>query len=497
VSDTAAAGVLAPKMTTWQKLVFGFGSVAFGVKDGGINTFLLVFYSQIVGMSATVVSLAITIALVIDAFADPLIGTISDHWRSRLGRRHPFMYGSAVPVALLFFLLWNPPAWSQAALFYYLLVVMVGLRIAVACYEIPSTALVAEISRDYDERTSVLAYRTFLVVIIPAAVLIFTFIVFLANTKTHPNGILNRDGYLPYAVLASLVMLASILISSFGTRWRIPYLRKAAEGMGERPSLMSIARQTWEALTNRSFLIVTIAAVFGNIAVGIANNLNTYFGIYFWKFTPAQISSLVAGGLLASFFALPLAPVLSQRYGKKSTGIGLLLASLVVNNITSVMKLMGLLPPDGSAALLTIFFTTSLIGTTMVIAGFVLVFSMITDVNEDNELRTGKRSEGVFAAANSFVAKTVTGAGILLAGLMIDLVHFPAHATPQNLDPQIIRNLMLVNVPLQIALWTIAIVILAFYKIDRTAHERNLEKLSDAAAIEAEITPVIDTPKLG
>jgi Na+/melibiose symporter-like transporter len=501
VTGIAASGVLAPKMTTWQKIVFGFGAVAFAVKDGGLNAFLLIFYSQIVGMSATLVSLAITIALVIDAFADPVIGTISDHWRSPIGRRHPFLYAAAVPVALLYFLLWNPPHWSTDALFIYLLAVMIALRIAVACCEIPTVALVAEISRDYDERTSVLAYRSFIGAVVPAAIGIITFAVFLGNTPAHPNGILNRDGYLPYSILASLVMLASILASAFGTRSRIPYLHKVRTS-APRPSLRTVARQTYEALTNSAFLIVTIAAIFGNIAAGIGANLGTYFGVYFWRFTPAQLSALVAGGLVASFLALPLSPILSQRYGKKPAGVTLLLAAVVVNNITSVLKLMDLLPPGGSAALLAIFFTTSLVGLTMTVAGFVLIFSMITDVNEDNELRTGKRSEGVFAAANSFLAKTVSGVGILIAGVLVDLVHFPANATPQNLDPQIIRNLMLINVPLQIVLWGTAISILGFYKIDRTAHQRNLEKLTDVAAVEAELTvgavaSPTDTPKLG
>ena len=74
------------------------------------------------GVSATLVSFAIMIALICDAVFDPIIGEISDNWRSHLGRRHPFMYGAAVPVAVLYFMLWNPPSWSSGALFFYLLV---------------------------------------------------------------------------------------------------------------------------------------------------------------------------------------------------------------------------------------------------------------------------------------------------------------------------------------------------------------------------------------
>ncbi len=482
-------------MTMWQKSVFGFGSAAFGIKDGGFNAFLLIFYSQIVGVPATLVGFATMTALIIDAFIDPLIGTVSDHWRSPRGRRHPFMYASALPVALLYFALWNPPHWSASVLFFYLLGVSVALRIAVACYEIPSAALVAEISRDYDERTSILAHRALYQIIVPGVVGIITFAVFLANTKAHPNGMLNRDGYVPYAIFASAVMIASILASSFGTRKRIPYLLKI--GADHRPGLAEIFRQTYGSLTNPAFMIVTLASLFGAMASGIGNALGTYFWIYFWKFSSTQITALILGALLATFFATALAPFLSRRLGKKRSGIALLLTSIVVNNITPIMKLMGLLPPDGSNALLAVFFTTTLIGVTMVIAGFVLLVSMVTDVNEDNELRTGKRSEGVFAAANSFIAKTVSGIGIFLGGVLIDFVHFPANATPQNLDPQIIRNLMLINVPLQIVLWTICIGLLGLYRIDRKVHEHNLESLRDAIALEGQLGPIADTPKLG
>jgi Na+/melibiose symporter-like transporter len=122
---------------------------------------------------------------------------------------------------------------------------------------------------------------------------------------------------------------------------------------------------------------------------------------------------------------------------------------------------------------------------------------MITDINEDNELRTGQRSEGVFAAAGSFMNKIVTGAGILVGGLLIDLVHFPAHATPQSIDPQIIRNLVILNIPIQVVLISVTIGLLMLYKIDRAVHEDNLRKLADAVAAEAQLGPIADVPKLG
>ena len=110
------------------KLAYGFGSVAYGVKNGGFDYFLLLFYSQVVGLDARLVGLAITTALVVDAISDPIVGYWSDNFRSRWGRRHPFMYASAIPVSLSYYLLWSPPLdWSQASLFWYLLVLAVSI----------------------------------------------------------------------------------------------------------------------------------------------------------------------------------------------------------------------------------------------------------------------------------------------------------------------------------------------------------------------------------
>src|SRR3546814_13186243 len=100
------------------------------------------------------------VALIIDAFLDPIIGQVSDNWRSKWGRRHPFMYAAAVPVAVSYLLLWNPPAsWNHEQLFVYLIVVAVLIRSFISCYEIPSSALAAELTTQYDERTKQLSLR--------------------------------------------------------------------------------------------------------------------------------------------------------------------------------------------------------------------------------------------------------------------------------------------------------------------------------------------------
>ena len=139
---------------------YGFGSVAYGVKDQGFGTFLLLFYSQVLGVPAATVGFVVMCALVLDAFIDPAVGFFSDRTRSRWGRRHPWMYGSALPIAIGYIALWSPPAsLGQSGLLLWLFGWAVVVRTAVSCYEVPSVALTPELSSDYDERTRIMAYR--------------------------------------------------------------------------------------------------------------------------------------------------------------------------------------------------------------------------------------------------------------------------------------------------------------------------------------------------
>jgi GPH family glycoside/pentoside/hexuronide:cation symporter len=157
-------GTASAPLSQRERVLYSMGSVAFGVKENGFSYWLLNFYNQVLGLSAPRTSMALFIALVFDAAADVMIGWCSDNLRTVWGRRHPLLYASAVPSALLTIGLWNPPEWVVASpdrLFAYLIVFAVLLRFAISLNEIPSAALIAELSSSYDERTSIVSLRYF------------------------------------------------------------------------------------------------------------------------------------------------------------------------------------------------------------------------------------------------------------------------------------------------------------------------------------------------
>ena len=104
-------------------------------------------------MSGSLAGAAVGIALVVDAFTDPPAGSLSDHWKSRYGRRHPFMYASILPLMVSFYFLFNPLVTSEFGLFIWLVVFSNATRTAMSLYHVPHIALGAEMSEDYDERS--------------------------------------------------------------------------------------------------------------------------------------------------------------------------------------------------------------------------------------------------------------------------------------------------------------------------------------------------------
>jgi Na+/melibiose symporter-like transporter len=107
--------------------------------------------------------------------------------------------------------------------------------------------------------------------------------------------------------------------------------------------------------------------------------------------------------------------------------------------------------------------------------------SMIADIAEDNELKTGQRSEGLLFSASSVIAKSVTGVGIFLSGVVLSVAHFPEKAQPGHVPQSILLNMMYVYLPLFISIQMIAIGCLFFYRITRQQHEANLAALAKRA----------------
>jgi Na+/melibiose symporter-like transporter len=461
------------------KLFYGFGSVAFGVKDNGFQTILLLFYNQVMHLPSALVGLALLGALCVDALFDPIIGQISDNLRTRWGRRHPLLYISAFPVAVSYLLLWNPPHWGQGALLVYLFVVAVVVRTFISFYEIPSAALNPELTDQYDQRTALSSYRVFFGWMGGMTMYLLALRVFLSPDATHKVGQLNETGYSHYGITAAVLMFCAILISAMGTHKFIPILRKPP---ARRMSIWQYAKEMAATLNNRAFFILMLAQICFGIATGLVFAMAIYLGTYFWELTNGQISFLGLGTLLAVLLAFLVALPVSKRLGKRLGAVALFAVGLFISIIPLLLRLLGLFVPNGSPLLVPILFAFGAISGAMTIGSSVLMAAMLADVVEDSELKTKRRSEGLFFAGSSFMAKAVSGFGIFASGILLGVVQFPQNAVPGHVDPTIIRNLALVYLPAVTILYGLGIAVISRFPIDREHHEENLRKLAAEAA---------------
>jgi Na+/melibiose symporter-like transporter len=458
-------------------VLYGIGAVAFGVKDNGFSFFLLLYYSQVLGLPEAWVGFGIMLALVLDGIFDPLVGYVSDHLHSAWGRRHPFMYAAALPVAASYWLLWNPPhGLSPEGLFLYFLTVSVLVRVFIAVYEIPSASLVPELTDQYDKRTSILSYRFFFGWWGGLTMAVIAYAVLLQPDAEHPVGVLNPEGYRHYGMVASLIMLIAILVSAVGTHSYIPYLKRPPER--RHLGLGGAFRELLETIRNRSFLALFCAGIFGSMAAGLSAALGIYFNTYFWELTSGQISVFIAVAFVAAILAGALSPAISRQFGKKPAAIGVSMAAVLVGPMPVVLRLLGVFPPNGSPGLLWALLGFNLVTITLVIMSSILTASMVADIVEDSEVATGRRSEGVFVAANSFVQKATSGVGIFASSLLLGAIGFPRDAQPGQVDPGIVRMLGIVYTPLLVGLYLAAIGFLSTYGISRATHEDNLRRLA-------------------
>ncbi len=470
-----------PPVGLATKVLYGLGSIAFGVKDNGFQAFLLLFYNQIVGLSTGLVGAAIMVALIIDACVDPLIGQISDHWRSRLGRRHPFMYASALPVALGYLLLWNPPrGWPHLALALYLVLTATLVRSCISLYEVPSSALAAELASDYDQRTSILGWRVIFSFAGGLGMTLLAYRVFLRPTARYPVGQLNPAGYAHYGIAAAAIMFVVILISAAGTHRRIPWLK--APPPKARLTLRQTLGEMAATLSNRSFLTMLVSGLFTAIGSGVIGGLYLYLMTFYFAVSTNDLSWLLLPSAAGGLAGPAMAQAVSRRIGKKLAAISLEGLALLVIAVPVLLRSLGVFPENGSPLLVPILFCLTAVSSPLSVAGLILMGSMMADVVEDSELETGRRSEGLLFSAISFIQKAVSGAGVFFSGLLLALVRFPQGARPGHIAPDVLRHLGWSYLACLMICWGAAIAVLATYRITRARHADNLRRLGEAAA---------------
>ena len=412
---TAPAAVTARQAVPWPlQLYYAAGEMPITLIQGLIGTFILFFYNSVMGLPGELAGLGVTAGLIVDAVMDPYIGFRSDRSRLRLGRRQSFMLFGALGTGPLFFLLMSPPqGLSHTMLFAWLLVTSISFRFCAATYRIPYLSLGAELTTDYDLRTRVIAIRSLFGLTGLLAGNALPFVLFFRKMADGSDAKLQYGGYPRMGLAFGAAMTLCGLIAVFGTQSR--------KTIGHPELATSDARTffrgMWLFLKNPQFR--TILASFTLFMLAVVVNFS--LAVHYLKWYARIVEPRLLTSIQACFGVGALAGVvcwipISRRGEKRNLLMGSTLCLAALLCCTAIFVGEGRLFGTGNAMpLLTGNFVAGLFASAL----WVLPFSMMADVVDEDELHSGQRREGACFGIMNFGEKLAAGGALQLSGLLL------------------------------------------------------------------------------
>jgi len=467
-----------PRITRSTRAFFGSGGLVYGVTQNA-HYFVLVYYSQVLGLSPELAGLALGVGLIFDAVSDPLVGYLSDNTKSRLGRRHPYLYASVLPLSISYVLLWNPPASVQGDmnLFFFLVACNVALRVSWTLFLVPAYAFVAELTSDYEERTRLLSGFHSVLAVVSNGMSVLMYAIWLVPTPEIADGIMNAEGYRQAGLFGSLAIAVAILVFSFGLHRFVPQSRKYVIQQSVGPKQFYV--QVRDVLSGRPTRSVMVSGMLYWAGSGTYAALWVYIYSYFWEFTSSQISMIVVPMMLGGLFLAPILSRLAHGREKKRVAIFGLLGASLVNVFPIAMRLLGFFPENGTESLFYIMVGLAFFETVLYLVYDVSWRSMTADITEQLELETGRRNEGVISSTMTFAGKCADALGTLLAGTLLALIAFPTETAVGEVPADTVFNLGLIYGPLVMAIYLGACYAISRYTISRADHGTAVARAKD------------------
>jgi Na+/melibiose symporter-like transporter len=266
------------------------------------------------------------------------------------------------------------------------------------------------------------------------------------------------------------MMFVSIVVSALGTHDQIRRLHRPPS---RSLSFGQVLGDIFRTLRNWNLGVALSASLLGGVGSAVFLGLALYIDTFFWGLGASGVGLLQLANLLAVFPGAFVAGALSRRFGKKHACVGIFLASLVMLQGPILLRLLGAFPGNDDAMYLPLLVGLRFLWGVLNNAGYIVVTSMIADITEDAQVKTGNRAEGLLMAANTFILKVTSGLSALLPGLILSFVRFPAKATAQ-VSPDVVRHLVWVYLPATTAVMLASVLVWMLYRIDQKTHEANL-----------------------
>lgn len=413
---------------TKDMIGYSTGEVANSLVANGIFGFAMIYYTDALGLSPTWAGWAMSIAVLWDAISDPLMGHISDNTRSRFGRRHQYMLFGGLAMVVSFFFIWMVPSVfksNEISLFWYLVMMNIIFRTAYTVFIVPMTALGFEMCQDYTGRTKlqgIKAVTNMIANLCGPALAWYLFFKEKGDTAIAEN-------YVRMGMAFSIGTLLSVLFLVFITRKYIVDSRQMKiTGTGAKDFFKDIA----EIIKDRYPRWVFAFTMLVLLGIGLVASLQMYLYEHFMKLDGLQKAITHGGTMVGMMFGALFASKVAHRMDKKgavyvgvaiSVSSGVIVSALFLPELVKpgqILTLAGFNIPI--AMVLFAFFNSAYwFGNGVMLP---VATSMIADVSELNEIKTGINKDGAYAAMYSFSMKFATSIALLTTGYCLALVGF-------------------------------------------------------------------------
>ncbi len=459
------------KLSFSTKLAYGAGDLGPAITANILVFYLMFFFTNVVGLNVGLASVILLIGKVWDAVNDPLVGVLSDRTKSKWGRRHPWMFWGAIPFGVFFFLQWiipkfsDNPATNQTGLFWYYVVIAILSQSFYTIVNLPYTALTPELTQDYNERTSLNSFRFAFSI----GGSIFSLLLALGIFS-----VVKADSATQYLVLAGVCTIFSILPlywCIWGTKDRVA-ITEARRQATEIEDITPIKEQLKIVFSNKPFLYVIGIYLCSWLGVQVTASIIPYFVVNWMGMREAEsplVALAVQGTALGMLFIWSR---ISQKVGKKAVyymGMGLW--------ILAQAGLFFVQPGQ----LGWMYFLAVIAGFGVSVA-YLIPWSMMPDVIELDELRTGKRREGIFYGFMVLLQKVGLALGLFLVGQALQWSGFVEKVSGQPTPVQPDSALLAIRIaigPLPTLALVGGVILAYFYPITKEVHAEILLKLQE------------------
>lgn len=386
-----------------QKLVYGLGDWGTSAATTVRTVFWFFFLTSVVGMDAGLAGSVFLIGRIWDAVNDPLIGMLSDRVRTRWGRRRPFLLFGAIPFGIAFVLLFLVPPWGPVALAAYYVIAFLLFDSLYTVINVPYSALMPELTGDYDERSSLAGWRTTFSIL--AALVTGGLFKYLAEevfAGWFGDGAMGlRSGYALSAVVwgVTIALPYFVVFKTFREEERPPV-------SGQLHPLLTFR----QVFANRPFRLAALIYLLTFTTVDIVLVVFLRFLIDYVRVEPGFDNLLLATVLGLALVTMPLTVSVMRHLGKRRAYM------VSMGFLAIVLVIMSQVPPGGQ----TQVFIAGIFAGLGYGAANTLPWAIVADVIEADELRSGQRREGVYYGYLVFFRKLAAALAIFVVGQALD-----------------------------------------------------------------------------